>query len=37
MGDQGIVMGFTTGRRMADIIEKKSDPFIEMLSPKRFG
>ena len=37
MGDQGIVVGFTVGRKIVDIIEEKSNPFLELISPKRFG
>ena len=37
MGDQGIVMGFTCGRKIADVIEDKGDLFTKMLSPTRFG
>ena len=37
MGDQGIVMGFTAGRKIAGLIEGKQDEFLEMASPKRFN
>lgn len=36
MGDQGIVMGFTAGRKMPLLIEKKGDAFLELTSPARF-
>lgn len=35
MGDQGIVMGYASGKKMKDIIDQKSDEFLEMMSPKR--
>jgi glycine/D-amino acid oxidase-like deaminating enzyme len=37
MGDQGIVMGWTAGRKIAAALEGKPDAFLEMASPKRFG
>lgn len=37
MGDQGIVMGFTAGRKIASALEGKKDSFLEMCSPERFS
>lgn len=36
MGDQGIVMGFTCGRKILDVIENRKDDFLEMTKPGRF-
>ncbi len=36
MGDQGIVMGFTAGRKMKSLIEGKKDDFLTLTSNKRF-
>lgn len=36
MGDQGIVMGFTCGRKVLDVIENRKDDFLEMTKPSRF-
>jgi len=36
VGDQGIVIGFTAGRKIVAAIEGKNDPLLEMFSPKRF-
>ncbi len=36
MGDQGIVMGFTAGRKIRQALEGKDDPFLKMTSPARF-
>lgn len=37
MGDQGIVMGFTCGRKSLNVIENREDEFLKMTDPKRFG
>jgi gamma-glutamylputrescine oxidase len=37
MGDEGIVMGFTIGNRMALAFEGRDDPILTMTSPSRFG
>jgi len=36
MGDQGIVMGFTSGANMPALINGETNNFLEMASPKRF-
>lgn len=36
MGDQGIVMGFTCGRKILNAIENRSDEFLQMTEPARF-
>lgn len=36
MGDQGIVMGLTCGRKALSVIENRKDDFLEMTDPKRF-
>ncbi len=36
MGDQGIVMGFTAGRKMRSALEKKPDAILALTSPNRF-
>ncbi len=36
MGDQGIVMGFTAGRKIVDLISGRQDDLLDMVSPKRF-
>jgi len=35
MGDQGIVMGFTAGRKMKSCLEAEGDPIVRMTSPQR--
>ena len=37
MGDEGIVMGFTVGKRMPLAIKQESDPILRMVSPTRFA
>lgn len=37
MGDQGIVIGFTAGRKIVDLLESREDTFLEIASPKRFN
>ena len=37
MGDEGIVMGFTIGSRMPLILERKTDPILQLTSPSRFN
>ncbi len=37
MGDEGIVMGFTAGSKMALAFEQKSDPMLQLTSPSRFN
>lgn len=36
MGDQGIVMGFTSGKNIAKLINGETTNFLEMTKPKRF-
>lgn len=36
MGDQGIVMGFTCGRKILNVIEDRKDEFLDMTDPARF-
>lgn len=36
MGDQGIVMGFTCGRKILKVVENTEDEFLKMTDPKRF-
>lgn len=36
MGDQGIVMGFTCGRKILNLVENRADEFLQMTDPKRF-
>lgn len=36
MGDQGIVMGFTCGRKIRQLVENKNDTFLTMVDPLRF-
>lgn len=36
MGDQGIVMGFTCGRKILNAVENRKDEFLEMTNPSRF-
>ena len=36
MGDQGIIMGWLSGRHMSGVIEGKSDWFLDMTSHNRF-
>lgn len=36
MGEQGIVAGFTSGRKIPKLLEGKRDIFLEMSSPNRF-
>ena len=36
MGDQGIVMGFTSGKNIAKLINGETNNFLEMTNPKRF-
>lgn len=35
-GDQGIVIGFTAGRKIVSAVEEKNDSLLEMFSPQRF-
>lgn len=37
MGDQGIVMGFTAGRKAPLMVEDKPEDFLNLVSPARFG
>lgn len=37
MGDQGVVMGFTAGRKMTSLIQGKDDPFLRLTSLERFN
>lgn len=37
MGDQGIVMGYTAGRKMPMLISGKQDEFLKLTSNKRFS
>jgi len=37
MGDEGIVMGFTTGGRMPLAFDGRNDPILRMISPTRFS
>jgi len=37
MGDQGIVMGFTCGKKIVNVIENRVDSFLEMTNPSRFS
>lgn len=37
MGDQGIVMGHTTGRKAVKLMEQEEDEFLRLVSPSRFG
>jgi len=36
VGDQGIVIGFTAGRKIVKAVEGKKDELLEMFSPQRF-
>ncbi|MDP3741881.1 MAG: FAD-dependent oxidoreductase [Candidatus Micrarchaeota archaeon] len=36
MGDQGIVMGFTSGKNIAKLINGETNNFLEMCNPARF-
>ena len=36
MGDQGLIMGFTCGRKMPELLKGEKDPFLDMVSPRRF-
>ena len=37
MGDQGIVMGFTAGRKAPALVSGTDDDFLKLVSPKRLG
>ncbi len=37
MGDQGIVMGWASGKNIARLLQKQESPFLQMCSPQRFG
>lgn len=37
MGDQGVVMGFTAGRKITKLLEGKEDEFLALMSPQRFA
>jgi glycine/D-amino acid oxidase-like deaminating enzyme len=36
MGDEGIVMGFTVGKKIALLLKQESDQLLRMMSPRRF-
>ena len=37
MGDQGIVMGWASGKNIARLLKQEKSAFLEMCSPERFG
>lgn len=37
MGDQGVVMGFTAGRKIKLSLDGKDDPFLALTNPSRFN